>query len=405
MSEADRLHTIAKRQLTMLRRSTAQWYFSVAQCTKILEAIPAAAHVDAIVTMFSRITDIENLDVGKLLGHRTFDSDGNGWITEDELAELNSETTTQIETQRYLQVCHRIGHANLFNPLFPEREYALNLRDWAEVAPSESHPHGDKKGHQDQRRVAECLIVLSAEPGDNTVNETYNGNPVEVESRWDAGIPHQGMFCTTYNTRRGGASPFFARSRPLCSLRLSRSVSPCLSICRLHSQSTSVTHSLTLRCSPGASLALRLPLCRALLAPGRGRYKQTLALCPLNARALESIGDDEKLQKRYRYVLRTMYMQYIRSCSMLMDLFQSPTYMYYTVFTEQVRGKLQGSSRRAHFADRRCRKGSKIREGLAEGTVAAGHEPSAAQCARHRPRSRRGAHGEDSVVLEERDLR
>jgi hypothetical protein len=95
--------------------------------------------------------------------------------------------------------------------------------------------------------------VLSAEPGDNTVNETYNGNYIEVENRWDSGVPHQGMFCTTYNTRRNGAS-----------------------------------------------LALRLPLCRALLAPGRGRYKTTLAVCPLNARALEAIGDDEKLQKRYR---------------------------------------------------------------------------------------------------------
>ena len=281
MSEGDRLHTVAKRQLTMLRRSTAQWYFSVAQCTKILEAIPAAAHVDAIVTMFSRITDIENLDVGQLLGHKTFDSDGNGWITEDELAELNSAATPQVETQRYLQVCRRIGHANLFNPLFPEREYALNLRDWAVVAPSDSHPHGDKQGHQDQRRVAECLIVLSAEPGDNTVNETYNGNPVEVESRWDAGVPHQGMFCTTYNTRRGGASLSILPLPLSCSLPLSLS---CLTLCF----------------SPGASLALRLPLCRALLAPGRGRYKQTLALCPLNARAIESIGDDEKLQKRYR---------------------------------------------------------------------------------------------------------
>ena len=203
--------------------------------------------------MFSRITDIEELDVGKLLGHTTFDSDGNGWITEDELAQLCNESSPDVNTLRYLQACHRLGHANLFNPLFPEKEYALNLRDWAETPPDDTHPHGDKKGQQDQRRVAELLIVLSAEPGDNTVNETYNGNYIEVENRWDSGVPHQGMFCTTYNTRRNGAS-----------------------------------------------LALRLPLCRALLAPGRARYKKTLALCPLNARALEAVGDDEKLQKRYR---------------------------------------------------------------------------------------------------------
>lgn len=252
--KSDRLHIIAKRQLLMLRRSTAQWYFSVAQCTKILEAIPAWHHVEAIVIMFSRITDIENLDVATLLGHKTFDKDGNGWITEEELAQLRHESSSEIATQRYLQACHRIGHANLFNPLFPEREYALNLRDFTELPPSDAHPEGDRKGHHDQRRVVECLMLLSAEPGDNTVNETYNGNYIQVEDRWTEGVPHVGMFCTTYNTRRHGGS-----------------------------------------------LALRLPLCRGLLAPGKGRYKKTLALCPLNARALQVIGDDNKLQKRYQF--------------------------------------------------------------------------------------------------------
>jgi Ran GTPase-activating protein (RanGAP) involved in mRNA processing and transport len=253
MTKKGRLRTIAKRQLTMLRRCTAQWYFSVAQCNRILEAIPEAFHVEAIVIMFSRITDIENLDVSSMLGHTTFDKDGNGWITEDELAELKSASSSDVCTQRYLQVCHRIGHANLFNPLFPESEYALNLKDWGELPPSESHPHGDKKGHHDQRRVAECLIVLSAEPGDNTVNETYNGMYFEVENRWEDGVPHVGMFCTTYTTRRHGGA-----------------------------------------------LMLRLPLCRALLAPGAGRYKKTLELRPLNARALEAIGNDEKLLTKYR---------------------------------------------------------------------------------------------------------
>lgn len=74
--------------------------------------------------------------------------------------------------------------------------------------------------------MAECIIILSAEPGDNTENETYNGLPFEVENRWTDGVPRTGIFCTTYRTRKHGGS-----------------------------------------------LALRLPLARALLMPGKGRYK------------------------------------------------------------------------------------------------------------------------------------
>jgi hypothetical protein len=81
-------------------------------------------------------------------------------------------------------------------------------------------------GVHDERRVTECIIILSAEPGDNTENETYNGLPFEVENRWTEGVPRVGIFCTTYRTRKNGGS-----------------------------------------------LALRLPLARALLMPGKGRYK------------------------------------------------------------------------------------------------------------------------------------
>ena len=159
-NKSDRLRTIAKRQLLILRRSTSQWYFSVAQCKQILEAIPGAFHVEAICTMFSRITDIENLAAASLLHHKTFDKDGNGWITEDELAELKSANSPDNHTHRYLQLLQRIGWANLFNPLFPEREYALDLKDFDEFPPSDLYPQGDKKGSHDARRVAECIIVL-----------------------------------------------------------------------------------------------------------------------------------------------------------------------------------------------------------------------------------------------------
>jgi hypothetical protein len=88
------------------------------------------------------------------------------------------------------------------------------------------HNSGDNLGVHDERRVAECIIILSSEPGDNTLNETYNGLPFEVENRWSEGVPRIGVFCTTYRTRKRGGS-----------------------------------------------LALRLPLARALLMPGKGRYK------------------------------------------------------------------------------------------------------------------------------------
>ena len=96
-------------------------------------------------------------------------------------------------------------------------------------------------------------MILSAEPGDNTVNETYNGMAFEVEEHpmWSDSVPHQGMFCTTYTTQRNGGL-----------------------------------------------LALRLPLCRALLAPGKGRYVQQKGA--LNERALKACGDDEKLLLRYK---------------------------------------------------------------------------------------------------------
>lgn len=44
----------------------------------------------------------------------------------------------------------------------PEREYALDLRDL------------------DARKVAQSLVILSAEPGENLQYTTYNGLPFEV---------------------------------------------------------------------------------------------------------------------------------------------------------------------------------------------------------------------------------
>ena len=217
-SAAAREHTIARRQLLMLRRATIMFYFSCEQLERILAAVPEDFHVEVLVVLFSRITDIENLDCARLLKHDTFDKDGNGCVMWEELQMLKSDESPDLHTKRYLQLCERIGQANLFNPIYPEREYALNLRCDVNT--------GDGLGVHDERSVAECIIILSAEPGDNTLNETYNGLPFEVENRWTDEVPRVGVFCTTYRTRKNGGS-----------------------------------------------LALRLPLARALLMPGKGRWK------------------------------------------------------------------------------------------------------------------------------------
>ena len=222
-SPSEREHAIGRRQLLMLRRATISFYFSCEQLQKILTAIPSSEHhVEAIVTVFSRLTDIENLDCGKLLGHDTFDKDGNGCVMWDELQHLKSDESPDVNTRRYLELCERIGQANLFNPLFPEREYALDLK-------TDLNHAGDNAGVHDERKVTECIIILSAEPGDNTLNETFNGLPFEVENRWSE-VPRTGIFCTTYQTRKNGGL-----------------------------------------------LSLRLPLCRALLLPGKGRWKSPKA--------------------------------------------------------------------------------------------------------------------------------
>ena len=59
-----------------------QYFFSSTQIEQILQLIDAGpareAHVKALVTLHAVITDIENVDFPGLLGHTTYDKDGNG---------------------------------------------------------------------------------------------------------------------------------------------------------------------------------------------------------------------------------------------------------------------------------------------------------------------------------------
>lgn len=57
------------------------------------------------------------------------------------------EELEQCRQEPFPLLCGRLGIANLFNPLRPEREYALNLRN------------------HDEATVAQLLVILTAEPG------------------------------------------------------------------------------------------------------------------------------------------------------------------------------------------------------------------------------------------------
>jgi hypothetical protein len=61
--------------------------------------------------------------------------------------QVSMEELEQCRQEPFPLLCGRLGIANLFNPLRPEREYALNLRN------------------HDEATVAQLLVILTAEPG------------------------------------------------------------------------------------------------------------------------------------------------------------------------------------------------------------------------------------------------
>lgn len=82
----------------------------------------------------------------------------------------------------------QLGPANLFNPIRPEGDYALDLRS------------------ADARVVAQQLVLLSSEPGENLDKTSYNGMPFDVGAKWMVSVPDVGMFCITFVTPPGCAS-------------------------------------------------------------------------------------------------------------------------------------------------------------------------------------------------------
>jgi Ran GTPase-activating protein (RanGAP) involved in mRNA processing and transport len=209
--------SIGHRQLLMLRRSTLQWYFSKEQVKKLLEVIQVRFHVEALIILFGRIVDIECCSWTDFLGHVSFDRDGNGFVTEEELREIAntpwhydksaSDEDSEDEEEageegdddippeiaagkRWLELQRRIGPVNLFNPMQPEGEYCLNLFK------------------PDERRVAQLLVILMSEPGKNLTGQSYNGYPFDVGPSWEEEVPHIGMFCTAFKTPEKWYVPF-----------------------------------------------------------------------------------------------------------------------------------------------------------------------------------------------------
>ena len=116
------------------------------QVHKILAVFHKFFHVDVMVILFARITDMECVHWHSLMGHVSFDKDGNNFVEGSELARIvelqdmapdldlwcYEEGEYRVEDAdlaaiRYLNCVARLGHSNMFNPLIPEGEYILNL--------------------------------------------------------------------------------------------------------------------------------------------------------------------------------------------------------------------------------------------------------------------------------------
>ena len=237
---------VFERSLQLIRRATVQYYFSSAQVGRLLETVydddtykdnvlvgkpVGLQHVELLTAVFSRISDIENMDFRKILGHTTYDADGNHSVSVDEIVYLRQHPPP------FVILTDRLGVANLFNPLLPDGEYALNLRI------------------RDERQVAQMLVLLSTEPGDNMVYETFNGVPFDVGAKWLQAVPDVGWFCLQYVTP------------PAC-----------------------------------ASLKLRTSLAQRLLNPGKGRWvcippaQRMHRDDPMNAMWMNSSDDDVVLE-------------------------------------------------------------------------------------------------------------
>lgn len=165
--EEERMEYITQRVLLMIRRCTNECYFSADQVRKVMKLMPPNARVEAMVTLFSRITDLENHTAHEIL----------------------------TEEDEYATYRKRVGIANIFNPFRADVHYELNLKI------------------PDERAVAALLVEMTDEVGENWVDETYNGMPFEMGISWiQEGPPTLGILSLRFVTNPGTAN-LFMRAR------------------------------------------------------------------------------------------------------------------------------------------------------------------------------------------------
>lgn len=137
----------------------------------------------------------------------------------------------------------------MFNPYMPDGHYELDLRIHEVNNPDATalkrwHTGGCVTAPEQQhlaptslwqdRCVAEMLVVLAEEPGENFANESYNGMPFEVSVGWltDVSSPGHGGAVTWWNhwmlqgRRHGGFSHRSQLPRPTNRCRISDCSTP-----------------------------------------------------------------------------------------------------------------------------------------------------------------------------------
>lgn len=184
-TEEEREQRVGARCCMMLRRATLEHFFSVAQLEHVLKIVPRSHRIDAIVTLWAKITDIENFRVYDYL-----DFSALGQTHQAEHSEKHLQCGTTIDLASYTQISERIGAANLFNPLRPEGFYRLDLRSC------------------DCRRTAACIMALTQERGEQLANQHYNDERFHAGQSWLTDIPHLGVFETEFVTPKHSANLF-----------------------------------------------------------------------------------------------------------------------------------------------------------------------------------------------------
>jgi hypothetical protein len=164
---------------------------------------------------------------------KQIDQDGSGELEFEEFLEWwreegdgapppSADEVDQRGEEAYAEYRERVGIANIFNPFSADLRYVLNLKK------------------PDERAVAAVLVRMTDEPGENWLEETFNGMPFEMSIGWVTdGPPTLGTLELVFKTYPGTADA-----------------------------------------------ALRCELARRLLMPGRGRWRAvrpprgSLSNCP-----------------------------------------------------------------------------------------------------------------------------